>query len=98
MGILSGIFAAGNCRLYAGNWQKIGERSLSKEEKACITRAEVVDSQYGPSCCFFLTTGQRAFYPVSSQSNLKVGNAVDVETVKIVTLYREGDGEITRVE
>lgn len=98
MGILSGIFAAGNCRLYAGNWEKIAERSLSDAEKSCITRAEVVESQYGPSCCFFLTTGQRAFYPVSSNSDLKVGDAVDLEKAKIVTLYREGDGEITRIE
>lgn len=98
MGILSGIFASSKCKLYAGNWQKISERSLTPEEKSVITRAEVVDSQYGASCCFFLTTGQRAYYPVSTNSDLKIGDAVDLEKAKVVTLYREGDGEIERIE
>ena len=98
MGILSGIFASSKVRLYAGNWQKVSERPFTQDEKSCITRAEVVNSQYGPSCCFFLTTGQRGFIPVSSNSTLKVGDAVDLDKAKIVTLYREGDGEIERVE
>lgn len=96
MSILSGIFS--NCRLYAGNWQVTGSRSLSDAEKNVISRAEVVDSQYGPSCCFFLTTGQRAYYPMSTNSNYRVGDAVDLNTCKIVTLYREGDGSIERIE
>lgn len=98
MSILSGIFASSKVKLYAGNWQKVNERPFSQDEKACITRAEVVESQYGPSCCFFLTTGQRGFIPMSSNSDYKVGDAVDLEKAKIVTLYREGDGEIERVE
>lgn len=96
MSILSGIFAS--TKLYAGNWEKRGERLLTAEEKRCIKRAEIVDSQYGPSCCFFLTTGQRAYFPVSSKSSLGVGDAVDLETVKFVTLWREGDGTIERIE
>jgi hypothetical protein len=96
MGNLSGIF--GSIKMYAGNWELVDSRAFSAEEKACITRAEVVDSQYGPSCCFMLTTGQRAYIPVSTNSSLKVGDAVDLESAKLVTLYREGDGNITRVE
>ena len=96
MGILSGIFAS--TKLYAGNWEKTGERLLTVDEKKNVLRAEVVDSQYGPSCCFFLTTGQRAYVPMSTESSYKVGDAVDVESAKIVTLYREGDGKIERLE
>lgn len=98
MGILSGIFGNGSVKLYAGSWQIVNSRNFTQEEKDCITRAEVVSSEYGPACCFMLTTGQRAYIPVSQNSSLQVGDAVDLDKVKMLTLYREGDGEITRIE
>jgi hypothetical protein len=96
MGNLSGIFSG--IKLYAGNWQLVDSRAFTQEEMSCVTRAEVVDSQYGPACCFMLTTGQRAYMPLSTNSSLKVGDAVDLQSAKVITLYREGDGNITRLE
>lgn len=98
MGMLSGIFGSGDVKLYAGSWQILDSRSFTSEEKACITSAEVVDSAYGPACCFMLTTGQRAYIPVSQNSKLRVGDAVDLDKAKMLKLYREGDGQITRIE
>lgn len=85
-------------RMYAGNWVLVDERPFDEEEKAAVNSAEVVDSQYGPSVCFMMKTGQRAYIPVSTNSKLKIGDAVDLNTAKLVTLFREGDGNITRVE
>lgn len=87
-----------NLRMYAGNWVLVDERPFDEEEKAAVKSAEVVDSQYGPSVCFMMQTGQRAYIPVSQRSTLKIGDAVDLNTAKLVTLFREGDGNITRVE
>lgn len=79
-------------------WKIIEERFFTDEEKDAVVSAEVVDSQYGPTVCFLMKTGQRAYIPVSNTSDLKIGDAVDVNTRKIVIFFREGDGNITRVE
>ena len=98
-GILSEIEIkkAGVDTSLSGNWQKVAEHPLTQEERSCVLRAEIVDSEYGPTCCFFLTTGQRAHYPVATSSKLKVGDEVDLDKVKIITLYRFG-GQIKRLE
>ena len=98
-GILSEIEIekAGFDTSLSGDWQKIAERPLSQAEKSCVLRAEIVDSTDGLSCCFFLITGQRAHYPVATSSKLKVGDVVDLDKAKIITLYRFG-GQITRLE
>lgn len=87
-----------SCTMYAGNWQLVDSREFSQEEKNLVTSAHVVDSQYGPSVCFMMKSGQRAYIPVSSKSDLQIGDAVDLNTRKVVTLHREGDGNINRVE
>lgn len=85
-------------RMYAGNWVLVDSRPFNEAEKASVTSATVVDSQYGPSVCFMMKTGQRGYIPVSSNSSLKIGDAVDMNTAKVITLFREGDGNITRIE
>ena len=87
-----------NLRMYAGNWVLVDERPFDAEEKEAVKSAEGVDSQYGPSVCFMMKTGQRAYIPVSTNSSLKIGDAGDLNTAKLITLFREGDGNITRVE
>lgn len=98
-GILSEIEIrkAGFDTSLSGDWQKVAEHPLTQEEKSCVHRAEIIDSKDGPTCCFFLTTGQRAHYPIAASSVLKVGDEVDLDKVKIITLYRFG-GQIKRLE
>ena len=47
-----GIFSS--LQLYAGNWEVKGMRNFTPEEQAQVTRAQVVESTYGLSACFFL--------------------------------------------
>lgn len=85
-------------RVYAGKWQVKDSRSFSQEELDAIHRASVVDSQYGLSVCFFLKAGGQSFIPLSSTSSLNVGDVVNLAAAKLLTLSREGDADIMRVE
>ena len=85
-------------KVYAGKWQVKNSRAFSQEEIDAVDKASVVDSQYGLSVCFFLKSGGQAFIPLSSTSYLNVGDAVNLSAAKLLTLSREGDDDIMRVE
>lgn len=85
-------------KVYAGKWQVKDSRAFSQEEIDAVDKASVVDSQYGLSVCFFLKSGGQSFIPLSSTSSLNVGDAVNLSAAKLLTLSREGDDDILRVE
>lgn len=82
---------------YAGKWSVTSSRGFSEEEKACIKSAKIVDSQYGYSVCFFMSSGQMAFIPVDQNSACNVGDPVNLDTCKVLRLEREGDAPINRI-
>ena len=73
-------------------------RSFNDEEKALIARAEVVPSEYGNSVCFFMKSGGQTYIPLSNQSSLMPGDAVDIDKAKLLTLHRDGSADITRID
>jgi hypothetical protein len=73
-------------------------RGFNDEEKAMILRAEVVPSEYGNSVCFFMKSGGQTYIPLSNQSTLAVGDAVDLNKAKLLTLHRDGSADITRID
>ena len=83
---------------YAGKWQLSDSRKFTDEEIAAVERTEVVASQYGNSVCFFMKGGGMSFIPLSTQSNLGVGESVDMSTAKLLTLSKQGEDDILRVE
>ena len=90
------IFAG--LQVYAGKWNVVGSREFNDEEKAMINRAEVVASEYGNSVCFFMHSGGQTYIPLSNQSNLTPGDAVDINKAKLLTLHRDGSADITRID
>ena len=82
---------------YAGNWAVINRRDFNDEEKAAVKSATVVSSQYGSSVCFMMASGGQTYIPVSRDSNLAVGDTVDLNKVELLTLHRDGDEDIVRV-
>lgn len=90
------IFSA--LRVYAGKWAVKATRSFSQEEIDAVDHASVVDSQYGNSVCFFMKSGGQTFIPLSTNSSLALGDDVDLSNAKLLTLGREGDADIYRVE
>ena len=83
---------------YAGKWQLKDSRKFSEEEIAAVERTEVVASQYGNSVCFFMKQGGMAFIPISKDSNLGVGESIDMQNAKLLTLSKQGEDDILRVE
>lgn len=85
-------------RTYAGSWSEAGREKLSKAEVAQVESATVVEGQYGLSMCFMMKTGGKKFMPLSRDSQLEEGDSVDVKSVEIVTLERDGDEDIYRAD
>ena len=84
--------------MYAGKWNLKASRGFNSEEIAAISKAEVVPSQYGNSVCFFLRAGGQTYIPLSSDSELTVGDTVDLSSASLLTLEKEGEADILRVK
>jgi hypothetical protein len=85
-------------RVYACKWAVSNSRSFAQEEIDAVDHASVVDSQYGSSVCFFMKSGGQTFIPLSTNSSLGLGDEVDLTKAKLLTLHRDGDADIYRVE
>ena len=85
-------------RVYAGKWNVVSSKDFSQEEIDMVDHAQVVDSQYGNSVCFFMHSGGQTFIPLSTNSSLGVGDSVDLTKAKLLQLHRDGDADIYRVE
>lgn len=90
------IFA--KVKLYASKWKQTGRRPFSPDEIAAVERTEVVASQYGNSVCFFMKQGGMAYIPLSKESTLGIGESIDMNNAKLLTLSKQGEDDILRVE
>ncbi len=91
------IFA--NLRTYAGKWAVKGEpRNFTQEEINAVREAVVVSSTYGLSVCFFMKSGGQTYIPLSTTSQKGSGEVIDLAQAKLVTLCKEGESDIYRVE
>ena len=79
-------------------WKKTNEKSLSKEDLADVKKVFVVSSDYGLSACFMFEGGSQRYVPVSNESSLSEGDSVKLNSIKILTLEREGDEPIYRLD
>lgn len=83
---------------YAGQWIETSRRNFTTEEINAVASASVQTSDYGLSCCFMMKSGVKKYIPMSSNSKYQNGDAVNLQTAQVVTLHRDGDGDIVRVE
>lgn len=86
-----------NLKVYGGKWSVKSTRTFSKDELDLVSKAQVVESQYGASCCFFMKNGTTMFIPMSSDSKSEVGDFIDVNSAEIITLEKQGEADITRI-
>lgn len=95
---MENVFAGLN--IYGNNpWKLVASRSFNDTEISAIRSNTVVDSQYGKSVCFFLKAGGQTYIPVSNRgADPALGSSIDMAKAKLVTLHRDGDGDIVRVE
>ena len=89
------IFSA--LRVYAGKWNEKKVESFKAEEIALVDKAEVVESQYGLSVCFFMKAGGQSYIPLDQNSSAAIGDSVDLTKAQVVTLCKQGENDIYRV-
>lgn len=90
------IFA--NLKLYASKWSVTNSREFTPEEVRSVVNAVVVSSEYGNSVKFDMAGGGMTFIPLSQDSTLTVGEVVDLNRARLLTLSKPGESDIYRVE
>ena len=91
MNLFSGL------RVYGGKWAEKASRKFTQDELALVTKAKVVESQYGNSCCFFMANGTTMYVPMSTDSKSGVGDIINLNEADIVTLEKVGEKDIQRI-
>ena len=91
MNLFSGL------RVYGGKWAEKASRKFTQDELALVTKAQVVESQYGNSCCFFMENGTTMYVPMSTDSKSGVGDIINLSEAEIVTLEKAGEKDIQRI-
>jgi len=86
--------------VYGDNpWTVTNSRNFNAAEIGAVRSTAVVESKFGKSVCFFLNGGGQSYIPLSTQGkDAELGSSIDMKAAKLVTLHREGDGDIVRVE
>ena len=84
-------------RVYGGKWVEKASRKFTQDELALVTKAQVVESQYGNSCCFFMANGTTMYVPMSTDAKSGVGDIVNLNEAEIVTLEKAGEKDIQRI-
>lgn len=84
--------------VYAGKWTLKSSRAFTSDEISAVASAHVVASEYGNSVCFHMVSGGKTFIPLSKDSSLTVGESVDMSKALLLTLGKQGENDIVRVE
>lgn len=86
-----------NLQVYAGKWAEKSRRNFSAEEINAVDSNVVVSSNYGLSVCFFMKSGGQTFIPLSTDASVGLGESVDLQKASLITLSKQGEGDIIRV-
>ena len=84
--------------IYGAPWSVKEERAMNAEEKDAVVSATVVASQYGNSVCFVMKAGGVGYIPCTNDSTAAVGTVLDLNNIKVLTLCKQGENDITRVK
>lgn len=84
-------------RVYVSKWNEKSVESFKAEEIALVDKAQVVESQYGLSVCFFMKAGGQSYIPLDQNSSAAIGDSIDLTKAQVVTLCKQGEKDIYRV-
>lgn len=93
---MSNIFAS--LRTYAGKWSEKSRRNFTPEEVNAVSSAAVVNSNFGLSVCFLMKSGGQTYIPLANTSSKGVGEVIDLNEASLVTLQKDGEADILRIE
>lgn len=89
------IFAS--LKKYASKWAEKEVRPFNADEIAAVTRNEIIASQYGNSCCFYMVDGSQCYIPLDRDCTKGVGESIDLTKAVLKTLAKPGEEDILRV-
>ena len=84
-------------KVYGGKWSVKSVRKFTPEELNLVSKAQVVESQYGNSACFFMTNGSNIYIPMANDAKSEVGDYLQLSECEIVTLEKAGENDIQRI-
>lgn len=83
---------------FNNGWFEKYSYNLSSEEQAMVAKAQVIDSEFGHNCCFFMKDGTTIYTPMSTDStHNSIGDLLDLTTLEVVVLEKEGETDIERI-
>lgn len=80
------------------SWTEKEVRGFTEQEINAVESNVIVASDHGRSIRFVMKNGGITYLPLTSSSTLFVGESVDLNTAKLITLGKKGEGDIYRVE
>lgn len=88
---MSAINFFATSKVYGSKWNVIEKREFNSEEKDMISKASIVDADYGLSVCFMLKGGGSTYIPLGKESTGFVGQEVSMDELSLLTLERLGE-------
>ena len=82
-------------RVYRGKWVETDRHEITSEDLEGYKSVSLVPSEYGMSICLCLKSGGYEYTPLSNRSKAMSGN---LKGATLVTLSRDGDDDIKRIE
>ena len=88
----------GTLKTYSGKWSIKSSRKFEDEEINAVSKAEVVPSSHGNSVCFFMKSGGNKYIALSNDSTVNVGESIDLNFARLLTLEKAGEPDILRIK
>lgn len=71
--------------------EPVGDELISMGVQSAVVTGIDGDFGHSTNICFFYSGNRRSFHKLSKQSKLKEGDKVNVKSICLITLSREGD-------
>lgn len=78
-------------------WIEKYSYNLSIEEQDMVSKAQVVATEFGASCCFFMKDGTTIYTPMAKDAVSGIGDLLNLKTLEIVVLEKKGESNIERI-
>lgn len=86
-------------KTFGGSWTVASQEKLTAAEKKQIKSAVVKEAEHGPYVCFMMKGGQmRNIFAGRDSQDLVGGEEVNLNSVEILELERDGDENLIRIE
>ena len=82
----------------ANPWSVKSEVALGADDIAAIKSGVVTEGKFGKTVCLTLVSGGTQYANLGRDSKLEIGEEFPIAGSKIITLSREGDADIIRIQ